>query len=126
MSGVCAAYQSCRRPPQQWYSSTVFASPIAERMAWNSFVKHLAAALYGMRTVDVNGSKTVLHAHTGGGVAVDCGFHGDIILREFVAGLGVVAVCVQRFKIHLNAELLELRLDKLRIANAGFPCPHCR
>ena len=53
-------------------------------------------------------------------VAVDCCFHGDIILREFVAGLGVVAVAVQRFEIHLNTELFQLRLDKLRIADVGL------
>ena len=84
------------------------------------FVKHLAAALYGMCAVDVNRSKTILHAHTGSRVAVDCRFHGDVVLREFVAGLGVVAVCVQRFKNDLNAELLELRLDQLCIADVGF------
>ena len=73
-----------------------------------------------MCAVDVNGSKTVLHAHTSGGEAVDCRFHGDVVLREFVAGLGVVAVCVQCFKNDLNAKLLKLRLDKLCIANVGF------
>lgn len=60
------------------------------------------------------------HRRTGSRVAVDRGFHGDIILREFVAGLGIVAVCVQCFKNDLNTELLQLRLDKLRIANVGF------
>ena len=73
-----------------------------------------------MCAVDVNGSKTVLHAHTSGGEAVDCRLHGDVVLREFVAGLGVVAVRVQRFKNDLNAKLLELRLDKLCIADMGF------
>ena len=84
------------------------------------FVKHLTATLHGMCAVDVNGSKTVFHAHTGSRVTVDCRFHGDIVFRELVAGLGVVAVAVQRFEIHLNAELLELRLDKLCIADMGF------
>ena len=84
------------------------------------FVKHLAAALYGMCAVDVNGSKTVFHAHTGSRVAVDCRFHGDVVFRELVAGLGVVAVCVQRFQIHLNTELLKLRLDKLRVTDMSF------
>ena len=84
------------------------------------FVKHLTTTLHGMRAVDVNGSKTVLHAHTGSRVAVDRRLHGDIVFRELVAGLGVVAVRVQRFQVHLNAELLELRLDKLCIADVGF------
>mgnify|MGYP002465326028 CR=1 FL=1 len=84
------------------------------------FVKHLAAALHGVIAVHIDGAKAVAHAHAGGGIAIDRRFHGDIVFRELVAGLGVVAVRVQRFKNDLNTELLKLRLDQLRVTDMGF------
>ena len=73
-----------------------------------------------MRAVHIDGGKSVLHAHTGGGVAVDGGLHGDVIAGELIAGFGVVGVGIQRFQLDHDAEVLQLCFDKLSVADMGL------
>ena len=85
-------------------------------------VKHLAAALHGVAAVHINGTKAVPHTHTGSGVAIDGRLHGDIVLREFIAGLGIVGIFVHRIQIYLNTKGLQLGLDHFRVAYMGLLC----
>ena len=86
------------------------------------FVKHLASPLNGMIAVHIDGTQAVAHAHTGGGIAINCRLHGNVVLGELVAGLGVIGILVHRIQIDLNTELLQLILDHFRIAHMGFLC----
>ena len=72
--------------------------------------------------VHIDGTEAVAHAHTGGRIAIDRRFHGDIALGELVAGLGIVGILIHRIQIDLNTKGLQLGLDHFRIAHMGLLC----